>query len=212
MADAYRAPMGTTTTTKGGNLGNIYSAEGVQYLGATDPMAGGISGYKERSAQWNTAYQAGLYNESGQRLLGQSFASPDRGGLSAYWGAATPAPTAAPASSGGCGICGGAHSTASHLASLQQVQQMANYHPNEVVKAPVLPDMTSESGMKAGGAYKTLGDMNKNVFDRKATGLKGLDSGGKRKITSTTPKAKRKKISELIGINFSSLNSKGVNV
>ena len=189
-------PSGTTSTTKGGNLGNIYNAQGVQYTGPTDPMAGGLNGYKERNATWTQAYQGGLYNDKGQKLLGQYMAGADKGGASAYWGAAPEA--AAPAAGGGGYSGGGGGSDPAY-----RPPSMPTYTP------PPQPDLTNETGMKAGGAYKTLGDIGKNVFDRKATGLKGLTSGGKRGRSTTKPDTKRKNIFDMLGL---SNLSKGVTV
>ncbi len=105
------------------------------------------------------------------------------------------------------GGCKGGCTGASQAAQAFQPASMPDYTP----KPP--PDLTNETGMKAGGAAKTLGDIGKNVFDRKATGLKGLTSGGNSDTDTYAPDTRRKNISELLGINVGDLKKRrGVTV
>ena len=71
---------------------------------------------------------------------------------------------------------------------------------------PPMPDPTNATGLKAITGGKTLGDIGANVFDKKAQGLKGLTTGTtERKGTTTIPSTKRKKLSELLGLNVGML-------
>ncbi len=85
----------------------------------------------------------------------------------------------------------------------------------EITPPPPPPDTDIETGMKPGQGFKTLGDIGKNAFDREATGLEGLTTGGTRRLTTPDVPTKRKKTSDLVGVNVGGLAdilSKGVTV
>jgi len=77
------------------------------------------------------------------------------------------------------------------------------------------PDTDIETGLKPVKGFKTLGDIGKNAFDREATGLEGLTTGGTRRLTTPDVPTKRKKTSDLVGVNIGGLAdiiSRGVTV